>query len=180
MGQSEIKMSTKERKAYTPEQVAEIKRRRDEKNAAKNTLIQLILASKADPKLKCIVLTKEMIELAQLMAPKNGGGTGSGGKVSMMNQVKALFETKDVIDEVELFNALHIGRGEMAKITKLLIKNFTPETRTWINFDVEDGEYIVEGRGAVAPEGWTGYTPVEEIVEASTDDGQEVANEDEE
>ena len=160
----------KDRKKYTVEQVAEIKRRRDEKNAALKTLIVLVVGSKD------LVITQEMTDLAKLAMPKNGGGNGTT-KTSMMNQVGALFADKDVIDEIEIFTELKIGRSEMSKNIKLLIKNFKPEFRTWINFDAENGEYIVEGRGADTPKGWTGYTPVEEIVEASTDEDLEVADE---
>lgn len=170
------------RKAYSVEQVAEIKRRRDERNAATNTLISLVLTTGIDGS-----ITKEMLELAALAAPKNGGGGSSstGSKKSVMNMVKDLFDDKaigQVIDEVTIFNELKLGRSEMAKNIKLLIKNFTPETRTWIQFNAEDGEYEVVARGASAPIGWTGYIPVEEIVnietdvEAGTDDDQEAAD----
>ncbi len=165
-------MST-ERKAYTEEQKAEIKRRRDEKNAALKTLIVLVVGSKDK------VITEEMYELAKLAMPKNGGGAGGTKKASMMNLVGDMFAEKEVISEIEIFNELHIGRSEMAKNIKLLIKNFKPENRTWIHFDAENGEYIVEGRGEEMPDGWTGYTPVEEIVVADTDDDQETADEDE-
>ena len=168
--ESEIKMAT-ERKVYSEAQKAEIKRRRDEKNAALKTLIDLVVASKD------LLITPEMTELAKLAMPKNGGGTGTK-KTSMMNLVGALFIDKDVVDEIEVFNELKIGRSEMAKNIKLLIKNFKPEFRTWIRFEAEDGEYIVEGRGEETPLGWTGYIPVEEIVEASTDDDLDVADED--
>ena len=170
MGQSEIKMAT-DRKEYSEAQKAEIKRRRDEKNAALKTLITLVVDSKD------LTITPEMTELAKLAMPKNGGGSGIK-KSSMMNLVGGLFTDKDVVDEIEVFNELHIGRSEMAKNIKLLIKNFKPEFRTWIKFDAENGEYIVEGRGADTPKDWTGYTPVEEIV-ASTDDDLEVAEDDE-
>lgn len=165
-----------ERKAYTDKQKAEIKRRRDERNAATKALMVAIVGAGVEG-----VITEEMVELAKLAMPKNGGaGSSTGGrKVSMMNQVKALFEDKDCVDEITIFNELHIGRGEMNKNIKLLIKNFKPEGRTWISFNPEDGEYIVEGRGATVPEGWTGYLPVEDVVEEGTDDDQE-ASEDEE
>ncbi len=159
----------KERKVYTDEQKAEIKRRRDEKNAATNTLRELILSSKT------LEITEEMLELAKLCQPKNGGGSGPK-KASMMNLVGAMFTDKDVVDEVEVFNELKIGRNEMSKNIKLLIKNFKPEFRTWIKFDAENGEYIVEGRGADMPIGWTGYTPVEEIVVEDTEDTQETSD----
>lgn len=162
----------KERKGYTDEQKAEIKRRRDERNAATRALIEAVIGSKDK------VVTEEMLELANLARPKNGGAGSATGtkKVSLMNQVKALFEDKDCIDEITIFNELHVGRNDMAKACKLLIKNFTPETRTWIKFDPEEGEYIVEGRGAEVPEGWTGFVPVEEVVEADTADEQDTAD----
>jgi len=160
-----------ERKVYTEEQKAEIKRRRDEKNAANKAIIEAIIAGGVDG-----VISQEMFDLAKLAQPKNAGGNGGGSKkASVLASVKALFESNDGIDELEVFTELKLGRSDMNKNIKLMIKNFKPEQRVWVNFNPEDGEYIVEGRGAEAPEGWTGYLPPEEViteddVDASTEE----------
>ena len=161
------------RKKYTPEQVAVIKARRDEKNAAVKTIIAIIIAGGVDSE-----ISQELFDLAKLAQPKNGGGNGGGSKkASVLSSVKALFVDKDVIDETAIFTELKLGRSDMNKNIKLMIKNYKPENRTWVKFNSEDGEYIVEGRGATAPEGWTGYLPVEEVI---TEDEAPVADDTEE
>ena len=154
-----------ERKEYTAEQKAEIKRRRDERNAAIKALIESILADKEG------YITEEMKELAKLAAPKTNSGSGVK-RSSVMDTVRGYFEDKAEADEIEVFQALKMGRQEMATSIKNIIKKSTPEERVWISFDPEEGLYTVEGRGAEVPEGWTGYVPVEEVVEDTESDDE--------
>ena len=152
-----------ERKVYTEEQKAEIKRRRDERNAAVKALIESILADKDG------FLTEEMKELAKIAAPKSNAGTGTK-RSSVMDTVRGYFDDKDEADEIEVFQDLKMGRQEMATAVKNIIKKSTPDERVWISFDPEAGLYTVEGRGAEVPEDWTGYVPVEEVAEESDED----------
>lgn len=165
-----------ERKAYTEEQKAAIKARRDERNAASKALIDLVLKTKAED-LNEEVLS-DMKELANIIKPKSSAGTGSS-RVSIISQVSALFDEEAEVDELTIFQTLHLGRGDMNKAIKNIIKNSVPEERKWIRFDPEEGVYILEGLGAVAPEGWTGYVPIEEVA-VDTDETEEAEDSDEE
>ena len=154
-----------ERKGYTDEQKAAIKLRRDERNAAVKSLLALVIANDT--------VTEEMKELAVLAQPK-AGGTGTGTKkATIANRVIELFTKDDVYSEIEVFQNLEgIGRSDMAKATKAILKNSKPEDRMWIKFDPADGVYSLEGTGADAPEGWTGYIPP--VAEDNEDADEEV------
>jgi hypothetical protein len=64
------------------------------------------------------------------------------------------------INEGDIFNQFKLGRGEMKKVIRNLIKKRNPEDRIWVEFDPDTGVYSVVGQGSEAPEGWTGYQPV--------------------
>ena len=156
-----------ERKGYTDEQKAAIKARRDERNAAVKALIELVLKTKeADLNEDVLV---DMKELATIAKPKSNAGTGQSRR-AIKDAVAELFEENSEVDELTIFQDLHMGRKEMATAIKNIIKNAKPEDRKWIRFDVDNGMYVLEGLGAEAPEGWTGYVPVEEV---STEDVDE-------
>ena len=157
----------KERKAYTEEQVAEIKRRRDERNAASRTIIQSLIT-------KSTMTSEEFAELkelAVLAAPKSGGRTGSGiSRTSVMSIVSGIFDENKEMNEDEVFANHKLGRSEMATAIKNIIKKFEPADRKWIAFDPETGVYKLVGKGANPPKGWKGYVPVEETLEDEDED----------
>lgn len=159
-----------ERKAYSDEQKAAIKARRDERNAAIRAMIEKLTNAKE-------LSTEDFQELkglAEIAAPKSGSGGGKGtGRVSVMSKVSDLFDTTDEISEDDVFMRLKLGRSEMATATKNIIKKFSPEDRKWISFDPESGFYTLEGSGATPPQGWTGYVPVDEVVEDDEDEDEE-------
>jgi len=64
------------------------------------------------------------------------------------------------INEMDLFTNYRLGRSEMRKIMRGLIRKVAPESRIWIKFDPETGVYELIAEGADAPEGWTGYMPI--------------------
>jgi hypothetical protein len=80
------------------------------------------------------------------------------------------------VHENDIFTNFQLGRMEMRSICNDLIKKVSaPADRVWIGFDPESGEYAVKGKGAKAPKGWTGYTPVEvESVKDEEDDDDEI------
>lgn len=162
----------KERKGYTEEQVAEIKRRRDERNAATRTIVDTLIA-------KSEVTKEEFAELkalAILAAPKSGGRSGTGTtRTSVMSIVSGIFDELKEISEDQMFIDHKLGRTEMATASKNIIKKFAPEDRKWIAFDPETGVYKLAGKGENPPRGWKGYVPVDETLE--DDDELEESNE---
>ncbi len=151
-----------ERKGYTEAQVAEIKRRRDERNAANKAIVDTLLAKDeltADEYF-------ELRKLAVLAAPKSGGRSGDGtSRASVMSIVSGIFDEYKTREEGEIFNDHKLGRTEMATAIKNIIKKFAPEDRKWISFDPETGEYKLQGKGPNPPRKWTGYVPVDETLE---------------
>lgn len=84
---------------------------------------------------------------------------GHSPKNSTLSKLQALFRERDVVDELDLFKATRMGRAEMRKWAKALIRDVAPEDRIWVAFDTPVEEWVVIGRGADMPETWTGYKP---------------------
>ena len=76
----------------------------------------------------------------------------------------------DTLDELKLFKEMKIGRKEANSLIKDVIKKSPVEERKWIAFDPETEKYVLKGTGAVAPDDWTGYIPVEEVLSEDEDD----------
>ena len=157
----------KERVVYTEEQVAEIKRRRDERNAATRTIVDALIAKSE--------FTKDEFEalrmLAILAAPKSGGRSGSGAtRTSVMSIVSGIFDETKEISEDQIFIDHKLGRTEMATANKNIIKKFDAKDRKWIAFDPETGIYKLTGKGENPPRGWKGYVPVDETIDKSDDE----------
>jgi len=159
----------KERTVYTEEQVAEIKRRRDERNAATKAIVSSLLAKSEFTQEEIA----EMRDLAQLAAPKSGGRSGSGtSRTSVMSIVSGIFDETKLISEDQIFIDHKLGRTEMATACKNIIKKFAPEDRKWISFDPETGEYKLTGKGPNPPKNWTGYVPVDETLEDESEEDE--------
>ena len=116
-------------------------------------LIALIGAGFTDE----LQVTEEMNDLAQSLKKKSRTPGLTGVKAVVMGMFS---EVGDVIEEDSIWEHNRLGRSEMRKATVNLIKKEKPEDRLWISFNPEEGTYVLEGTGADAPEGWTGYTPV--------------------
>lgn len=68
------------------------------------------------------------------------------------------------IEGIEIYLNIGLGKPEMAFRTAELLKKANPEARPWIAFDEKVGKggtYTLVAVGADAPEGWTGFVPVE-------------------
>ena len=102
-------------------------------------------------------VTEEMNELALSLKKKARTPGLTGVKAVVMGMFS---DVGDTIDEDSIWEHNRLGRAEMRKATVNLIKKEKPEDRLWISFNPEEGVYALEGTGADAPEGWTGYTPV--------------------
>ena len=102
-------------------------------------------------------ITEEMNELANSLKKKARTPGLTGVKAVVMGMFS---DIGDTIDEDSIWEHNRLGRAEMRKATVNLIKKEKPEDRLWISFNPEEGVYVLEGTGADAPEGWTGYTPV--------------------
>ncbi len=102
-------------------------------------------------------VSEEMADLALSLkkAPRTAGITGVKAVV-----IRMFSDIGDTVDEDSIWSENKLGRAEMRKTTVNLIKKEKPGERLWISFNPEKGVYTLEGMGADAPSGWTGYTPV--------------------
>lgn len=121
------------------------------KKIAKKTALLAILKFVAEQ--KDHGLTNEIL----LVTPGQRGGGGS----SVMDTFKDLFITNTEVKGLTLYQEYGMGQGEMRKIVRNLIKKTEPTKRIWVHYDKPFDRYTVMGVGAEAPEGWTGYRPVE-------------------
>jgi hypothetical protein len=79
-----------------------------------------------------------------------------------MDVLKAMFQEKGKLTETEIFSEFKFGRPKMNGICRNFIKKAkSPEERIWVVFDIQNETYVMVATGAEAPEGWTGYKPVD-------------------
>ena len=91
-----------------------------------------------------------------LEAVKYLSGQSSPRSASVNNElIDFLSEPKT---SMQVYKKFEYGRPTMQAKIKSFIKK-APESRVWIAFT--DGTYSIAGTGAEAPEGWTGFVPVE-------------------
>lgn len=94
--------------------------------------------------------------------------TGVASGTSLTDKINAMFSKLEVgkgVGELELFTAFKIGRGEMRKRVRELIRDAAPTERLWIAYEANAddlGTWILQGKGEKTPAGWKGYMPVEE------------------
>lgn len=102
---------------------------------------------------------EDLMGAVKLLTP--GQRFGGSVRTGIKDIAAALFLEKEEVSETEAFNELKLGRPGMRKVVKQLISKRDPEDRLWVSFDPESGVYKLVATGKEAPEGWTGYTPVE-------------------
>lgn len=132
---------------------AKISKNRKKRNTRKSALkavAQFVLDNSKDEKL---------IEQAKLISPAFRMVVS---RSTSKDVVAELFQKQTQAHEDELWAGYKLGRAEMRKIRVNLIKKAEkPEDRMWIDFDPGTGVYTLVGVGPDAPEGWTGYIPVD-------------------
>ncbi len=89
------------------------------------------------------------------------GSRASGGGSSVLDTFKELFTEQAEVKGLKIYQEHGIGQGEMRKIVRDLIKKSKPAERIWVHYDKPSDIYHSVGVGESAPEGWTGYRPVE-------------------
>jgi len=132
---------------------AERKARNVVKRAAKKEALKKVLAfvKENDPE-------GLAVEVKLLTPGARFGGVARTGRVEVIAEA---FTNESQIDENVIWDEYKLGRREMRGISIGLIKKREPDNRLWISFDSETGIYTLEGTGADAPAGWTGYEPVD-------------------
>ena len=92
------------------------------------------------------------------IAEKRTGGGGGGAKKNVfMDTMKGhLSEVGDIVDELDLFKDLKMGRGEIRAKIRENLKKAKPEERFWVELDPEAECWELIGIGAEQPEGWQG------------------------
>ena len=93
------------------------------------------------------------------IAVKRTGGGGSGGarkNVFMDNVRSFLTDIGDAVDELEMFKATKMGRGEIRAKIRENLKSCDAANRMWVELDDEAEEWVLIGLGEDKPEGWLG------------------------
>lgn len=132
--------------------------RREMKKEALNKIVAFVLDNldQDEPE------NKELIEAALLVKPGRRGGSTVARKDVIAEYFTDHVGEGESVHEDQIWKDLKLGRAEMRKASVNLIKKAKdPEDRMWIDFDPESGSYTFVQTGAEAPEGWTGYRPVE-------------------
>lgn len=140
--------------------------KKQEKRQAKKDAMEIILNYVSDEKNK---VPAEVLEAAKKIKPSFFGITSGGGfaKKEHPTHVEKLFKLLGVdefekikvgatFDEMKAFQTLKVGRGEMHKMSVLLIKKPDDKGAIFLDFDADKGVYTIKGIGE-EPEGWTGY-----------------------
>ena len=97
-----------------------------------------------------------------LAVKRTGGGGGGARKNVFMDTLKGfLANIGDSVDELEMFKATKMGRGEIRAKIRENLKNADPENRFWVELDADSEEWTLIGIGADQPEGWQG-APIDE------------------
>lgn len=141
---------------------AELKKaaKKNAKKVARKVLVSFV--NSAD--LKGFSLPEDIIAALKATFTASTRGGGSSGGTSLADKLFAAFHGLEIgagLDELEIFKQFKIGRGEMRKKVRSMIRDAAPEMRLWIVFDEAKELWVLQGRGAKAPAGWKGYLPVE-------------------
>lgn len=140
----------------TPEEIAERKAAAKERRAAKKQamkdVIEFVRSRKNVP--------DEILEATKLFEPGRRTGGGGGG-TSILDKIAERFQNQSEVTELEIFQEFKMGRAQMRKLTRNLIKKREPNDRMWVRLDADAEKYVVEGFGPEPPAGWTGYVPVQ-------------------
>ena len=143
-----------EKKELTPEQIEAREAKKVERNEAK-TLIRSFAKECEDDALK-----KALLLIVGSGTRKSGGST----RVNVNALIREAFIEEKEISEMDLFMKFKVGRPEMTTKIRIMLKTPNIEDRVWVKFYDDEEVYRVEGIGAEAPEGWDGFTPVDEEI----------------
>ena len=120
-----------------------------EKRKAKKEIVKTFLESDEGK-----AITGDVLEAIKYLA---GMGARSQG-MQISSELKTMLEAGEV-SSIDIFTKFGYGAPTMAKKIRDFIKA-EPANRIWVVF--EGGNYSIAGHGANAPNGWTGFVPVEE------------------
>lgn len=116
-------------------------------------------------------LPEEVKEAIRTIAVKRvggfaGGSGGGGARNIFMDTISEYLGKKgDMVDELTLFKALKMGRGEIRAKIRENLKKAEPESRMWVVLDETAEAWKLIGIGAKQPKAWTG-APIDEDVVA--------------
>ena len=102
--------------------------------------------------------------IATLAVKRTGGGNFGGARrnVFMDNLKSFLVNVGDKVDELEMFKATKMGRGEIRAKIRENLKNAKAEERFWVELDSETESWTLIGIGADQPDAWQG-APIEVV-----------------
>lgn len=108
-------------------------------------------------------LPEEFQEAIRTVAVKRTGGGGGGARKNVfMDTLRGhLVNAGDQVDELELFRALKMGRGEIRAKIRENLKNAEPKNRFWVELDEDAEAWVLLGTGKKQPKGWKG-APIDE------------------
>ena len=87
------------------------------------------------------------------------GKARTGGSVqgSVVNTLRGLFaKVGDKVNELEIFKATKMGRGEIRKKVREGLKNSPVADRFWLEFEDKTESWVLLQNGGKQPKGWQG------------------------
>lgn len=144
-----------------PKQVRNAQRNAQRKAAKSFLRNNLNTPLPADAKYAAELYEQIMQAVAVCIGTGMGGGGRNTGNGGILGKLREIFSKKPIVDELELFKLTRMGRAEMRKRCRALIRDVAPEERMWISFDEKTESWVLKGTGEKAPTGWEGFKPVE-------------------
>lgn len=135
--------------------------RNAQRKAAKSFLRGLINKKLPADATAAAELYKQIMQAVTVCIGTGMGGGGNTGNGGILGKLREIFSKQAVVDELELFRLTRMGRAEMRKRTRSLIRDVAPEDRMWIAFDEKTESWVLKGTGEKAPKDWDGFRLVE-------------------
>lgn len=86
-----------------------------------------------------------------------GIGGGNTGSDVFVDRLKAMFpKVGTSVDELEIFKATKMGRGEFRKRVRESLKRAEPANRMWVEFNADTEKWTFLARQVDLPEGFKG------------------------
>lgn len=101
-------------------------------------------------------LPEEIQEAIKTIAVKRTGGGGGGARKNVfMDTLRGFLVKKgDTVDELEMFKATKLGRGEIKAKVRENLKNADPADRYWVQLDADAEAWVLIGKGEKQPAKW--------------------------
>lgn len=141
-----------EDKKMTDKEVAQkaLKLKNQKEMKAAKTSVRTFLATDGAAKLPADI----QAAMTRICGKARAGGSVQGSVVATL---KGLFKTVGAkVNELDIFKATKMGRGEIRKKVREGLKNSVVADRFWLEFEEKTESWILLQTGGKQPKGWLG------------------------